>query len=104
MEGLGLEGQLNPEELAEAKRTFEVMKQAAEADLWRIACLLASKRDDQLFGRTEFEVREEVLRIGAKAVETAANGRKKRGTRGRVSCAANAEQTPVSSSGGKRRS
>ena len=68
MEGLGLEGHLSAEELAEAKRTFEVMKQATEGDLWRIACLLASKRDDQLFGRTEFEVREEVHRIGAKAI------------------------------------
>jgi hypothetical protein len=102
MEGLGLEGMLSPEELAEAKRTYEVMKQATEGDLWRIACLLASKRDDQLFGRTEFEVREEVLRIGAKAIETAAEGRKKRGTKARASSAANAAPTPVSSSGGKR--
>ena len=102
MEGLGLEGLLSAEELAEAKRTFEVMKQAAEADLWRIACLLASKRDDQLFGRTEFEVREEVLRLGAKALETAAEGRKKRGTKARALSAANARPTRVSSSGGKR--
>jgi hypothetical protein len=102
MEGLGLEGLLSAEELAEAKRTYEVMKQAAEADLWRIACLLASKRDDQLLGRTEFEVREEVHRIGAKAVETAVNGRKKRGTKVRASSVANAGPTPVSSSGGKR--
>jgi hypothetical protein len=102
MEGLGLEGLLSAEELAEAKRTYEVMKQATEGDLWRIACLLASKRDDQLFGRTEFEVREEVLRIGAKAVETAANGRKKRGTKVRASSVANATPTRVSSNGGKR--
>jgi hypothetical protein len=102
MEGLGLEGQLSSEELTEAKRTFEVMRQATEVDLWRIACLLASKRDDQLFGRTEFEVREEVHRIGAKAIQTAAEGRKKRGTKGRASCAAHAAATPASSSGGKR--
>ena len=102
MEGLGLEGLLSPEELAEAKRTFEVMKQATESDLWRIACLLASKRDDQLFGRTEFEVREEVHRIGAKAIQTAVEGRKKGGTKGQASCASHAAATRVSSSGGRR--
>jgi hypothetical protein len=102
MEGVGLSEMLSPEELAEAERSFEVMKQAVEGDLWRIACLLASKRDDQLFGRTEFEVREAVLGIGAKAVQTAADGRKKRGTRGAAWFAANAAQTPASSSGGKR--
>lgn len=102
MEGLVLESLLNAEELAEAKRTFEVMKQAAEGDLWRIACLLASKRDEELFGRTEFEVREEVHRMGAKAIETAAEGRKKRGTRGRASYAANAAMMPASWSGGRR--
>jgi hypothetical protein len=102
MEGLGLEGLLSAEELAEAKRTYEVMKQSTESDLWRIACLLASKRDEELFGRTEFEVREEVLRIGAKAIESAAEGRKKRGTRVRAASAANARPTPVSWSGGKR--
>ena len=102
MEGLGLEGLLSPEELAEAKRTFEVMKQATEGDLWRIACLLAGKRDDQLFGRTEFEVRDEVHRIGAKAIQTAVEGRKKRGTKVPVSSASNAMPTPVSSSGGKK--
>ena len=102
MEGLGLEELLSAEELAEAKRTYEVMKQATEGDLWRIACLLASKRDDQLFGRTEFEVRDEVHRIGAKAIETAANERKKRGTKVPASLVANATPTPVSSSGGKR--
>jgi hypothetical protein len=102
MEGLPLAEMLSAEELAEAKRTFEVMKQATEGDLWRIACLLASKRDDQLFGRTEFEVRDEVLRIGAKALETAAEGRKKRGTTDAASCAANVVPTRALSSGGKR--
>lgn len=101
MEGIGLAEMLSAEELAEAKRSYEVMKQAVEGDLWRICCLLAGKRDDELFGRTEFEVREEVLRIGAKAVETAANGRKKRGTKGAALCA-NVAQTRASSDGVKR--
>jgi len=79
MEGT-MEAGLSPEQLAEAQRNFEVMKKAAEGDLWRIACLLAGKPDSELLGRTEFEVRDHVQRMGARAVETAVNGRKKRGT------------------------
>ena len=104
MDGTRTAEWLTPEELAEARRGFEVMKQAVEEDLWRVACLLASKRDGELLGRTEFEVRNRVLQIGAKAIETAVNGRKKRGTRGAASSVGNAGETPASSSGGKRRS
>jgi hypothetical protein len=95
---------LTPEELAEAQRNFEVMKEAVQEDLWRVACLLAGKPDSQLLGRTEFEVRDHVLRIGAKAIQTAANGRKKGGTRGAAPSVENAGERPGSSSGGKRRS
>jgi hypothetical protein len=49
--------------------TFEVTKKA----------VVAAKSDDRLLGRTEFEVREDVSRIGTRVVETAVNGRKKRG-------------------------
>jgi hypothetical protein len=104
MEGMEIAEGLTPEQFAEAQRSFEVMKKAAEEDLWRIACLMAGKPDDQLLGRTEFEVRDHVLRIGAKAVETAVNGRKKGGIRGAAPSAENAGQTPASSNGGKRRS
>jgi len=104
MEGTRMAEGLTPEELSEAQRTYEVMKEALDEDVWRMACLLATKRDDQLFGRTEFEVRDHVLRMGAKAVQTAVNGRKKRGTRGAARSARNAGETPASSSGGKRHS
>jgi hypothetical protein len=42
--------------------------------------LLASKPDDQLFGATEFQLRDLVHRLGAKALQTAAQQRKKGGT------------------------
>jgi hypothetical protein len=45
--------------------------------LKELAALLASKSDHQLLGQTEFEVRDRVLRIGAEAIETAAEQRKK---------------------------
>ena len=101
MEGTKMEEGLTPEELAEAQRNYEVMKNAMDKDLWRIACLMAGKPDDQLLGRTEHEVRDVVLRMGAKAVETAVNGRKKRGTRG-AAWSVGAGQMRASSSGGKR--
>jgi hypothetical protein len=102
MEGGRMSEGLTCEQLAEAQRNYEVMKEAVDEDLWRIACLMAGKPDNQLLGRTEFEVRDHVLRIGAKAVQTAVNGRKKRGTGGAASSVENAGETRGSSSGGKR--
>lgn len=104
MEGARMTEGLTAEQLAEAQRSFEVMKKAAEEDLWRIACLMACKADDQLLGRTEFEVREHIHRIGAKAIETAVNGRKKGGTKVAAPSAGDVGVTRDSSSGGTRRS
>jgi hypothetical protein len=50
---------LTPEQQAEAERIFEVLQEASKEEQWRIAQLLASKRDDQIFGQTEYEVRDE---------------------------------------------
>ena len=55
-------------------------RQAADSDLRSLADLLASKPDQQLLGRTEFEVRDRVHEIGAKALRAALDGRKKGGT------------------------
>ena len=102
MEGTRMAEGLTPEQVAEAQRNYEVMKKAVDEDLWRIACLMAGKPPDQLLGRTEFEVRDHVLRMGAKAIETAVNGRKKGGTWGAASFVSNAKPMRGSSSGGKR--
>ena len=70
-----------PEEQARrAEQLFESLKAAAEHDLRAIAESLATKPDDQLFGRTEFELRDRVLRLGAQALQAAAQQRKKGGT------------------------
>ncbi len=95
---------LTPEQLAEAQRNFEIMRRGVEDDLWRIVCLMAGKPDGQLLGRTEFEVRDQVLQMGAKAIETAVNGRKKGGTKGAASSVPSVAPTRGSSSGGRRRS
>ena len=53
-------------------------------ELLQINRLLVSKPDAQLLGQTEFEIRDRVHKIGAYAVETVLNERKKGGTKGRA--------------------
>jgi hypothetical protein len=75
---------LSPEQLAEAERIFQALQEASADEQWRIAQLLASKPDHELLGRTEYQVRDLVHRIGAKAIEAALEGRKRGGTTGRA--------------------
>jgi len=75
---------LTPEQSAEAERIAEVLMETARREVQEIAELLASKQDHQLLGKTEFDVRDRVHRIGAKALETALNGRKKGATKDRA--------------------
>jgi hypothetical protein len=73
---------LTPEQQAEADRLTELLMKATAEEIRGIAELLASKPDHKLLGKTEFEVRDRVHKIGAKAIETALNERKKGGTKG----------------------
>jgi hypothetical protein len=73
---------LTPEQVAEAERITEILMEIARREVRDIAELLASKPDHQLLGRTEFEVRDRVHKIGAKALEAALNERKKGATKG----------------------
>jgi len=70
------------EQVAEADRLFHVLRPAVEDALRRLTRLLASKPDDKLLGKTEFEVRDRVHAIGARAIETALNERNTGGTKG----------------------
>ena len=76
--------QLSPEQAKRAEQIFQALRQETEADLRGLAELLASKEDDQVLGATEFEVRDRVHAIGAKAIETALNERKGGGIGGRA--------------------
>jgi len=58
-----------------------VLRPRIEEELRQLTQLLASKPDDKLLGKTEFEVRDRVHRIGAQALEAALNGRKKGATK-----------------------
>ncbi len=73
---------LNPEQAELSDRIYQSLRQAADTDLRGLADLLASKPDRQLLGQTEFEVRDLVHKIGAKAFETALEERKKGGIKG----------------------
>jgi hypothetical protein len=72
---------LTPDQAALSDRIYQSLHQAAESDLRLLADLLASRPDHQLLGQTEFEVRERVHKIGAKALETALDERKKGATK-----------------------
>lgn len=74
--------QLTAEQESEADRILDVVKGAAEVELRQIARLLASKSNRELFGATEFRIREVVHGIGARALEAALEERKKRGIAG----------------------
>jgi hypothetical protein len=91
---------LTSEQQAEAERIRQALLDASAADLRELAELLASKDDTNIFGATEFAVRDIVQRIGAKAIEAALSGRKKGGTTGPVAPAPTATKPPSSSAGG----
>ena len=73
---------LTPEQAELAERIYQTLRQGVDTDLRSLAELLASKPDRQLLGQTEFEVRDRVHKIGAKALETALDERKKGATKG----------------------
>ena len=70
---------LTMEQEAEAERILDVVAGAARAEIRQMTRLLASKSNRELFGTTEFQIREIVHGIGARAMEAALEERKKRG-------------------------
>jgi hypothetical protein len=66
------------------ERIYQGLRQSCDSDLRKMAKLLASKPYKQLLGQTEFEVRDLVHDLGATALQTALNERKKGVTEGRA--------------------
>jgi len=75
---------LNAEQEKEAQRVSKIFQEKMAGDLLQLARLLVSKEDSEIFGKTEFEVRDRVHQLGAKAIETVLEERKKGGTKGRA--------------------
>ena len=72
---------LTAEQQAEARVLADRILEVARAEVLAIAELLVSKPDHQILGPTEFQVRDHVHQIGAKAIEAALEGRKKGATK-----------------------
>jgi hypothetical protein len=61
--------ELTAEQEKEAKILEDRIRVAIGKEVSAMARLLASREDKDLFGKTEFELRDLVLKIGAKAYE-----------------------------------
>jgi hypothetical protein len=64
---------------AEEQRIYELLGQVSDQELRRMAKLLAGKGNSELFGQTEFELRDRVHALGARALEAVAEERQKKG-------------------------
>jgi hypothetical protein len=73
---------LSPEQEVEAQVLYERIKHAFEREAWQLARVMASKADGQILGRTEFEVRDQVHRLGAQVLAAVLQERKKKATKG----------------------
>ncbi len=72
----------SPEALAlsdEEQLIYERLAGCFDDERKRIAKLLADKDDSNLFGQTEYDLRDRVHALGAKSLEAAADERQKKG-------------------------
>lgn len=60
---------LSAEQESEAQVLEAKIQQAVQEEIGDLARLIVSKGDRDLFGQTEFQVRDIVLRVGAKVYE-----------------------------------
>ena len=90
---------LTPDQQTDAARLREHPATALAADIAGLAELLATTTDRDLFGPTEFQVRDLVHAIGAKALQVTADLRKKRATTGPAEDARPAGARPNSTAG-----
>jgi hypothetical protein len=72
---------LNAEQELEAQRVAKILQEKLAGDVLQLTRLLVSKKDSEIFGKTEFEVRDRVHEMGAKALQTVLDERKKGGTK-----------------------
>jgi hypothetical protein len=75
---------LTPEQEAQALRLTDQIMARTREEVLQMNRLLMSKRDSELLGPSEFEIRDRVHDLGAKVIEAALNERKKGGTKGRA--------------------
>ena len=78
------QSQLTTDQAELAERIYHSLRQATDADLRGLAELLASKPDHQVLGQTEFQIRDLVHQIGAKALQAELEARQKKVTKDRA--------------------
>lgn len=71
---------LTAQQEADAQKLAALITEQVKQDVLGMARLLVSKPDAELLGKTEFEIRDRVHKIGARAIETALDEREKGGT------------------------
>lgn len=86
---------LNPEQETEAQALFERLQSVFEREARELADLLASKADREVLGKTEFEVRDHVHRLGAQVLEAVLAERKKKATKGQPPAVRPARRQPA---------
>ena len=64
---------------ADVQVLFERLKPLYEQEAMRMAEAMATKKDEEMFGRNEYEIRDRVHELGAKTLEIAVNERQKKG-------------------------
>jgi hypothetical protein len=93
---------LPAEQEAEAQELTARIRATLDGEAEQIARLLVSKDTRDLFGQTEFDLREQLLRLGAKAYELYL-AEKKTATWAAASSARTASKRPSSKATGPRR-
>lgn len=79
---------------AEADRISDALRRAADEHLRSLTNPFATTTEDAIFGENEFTCGDIAQRIAAQGIETALEGRKKGGTKGRADAATAAENPP----------
>jgi hypothetical protein len=87
---------------AEAQRLTQQIQQECREDILALARLLVSKRESEIFGETEFQARDVVHRVAAKAF-TIHLREKKTATAAAASSAPTASKRRTSKATGRRR-
>ena len=71
---------LTPEQEAQARDLAQRLHAASKEEFLHLARLLVATPDHQLFGATEYQLRDLALHAAARAFQTALDGREKKTT------------------------
>jgi len=88
--------ELTEEQAEEAERIRDILAAKSAVVVDYISRVLASKQNPELFGETEFRIRDAVHRLGAEGIDAALAERKKRGTKVPASSVLSVDATPNS--------